>query len=526
MRQPSPLYSLSSMVFYAGLIAITCAALIIRVNVSVKHVFPEGDEGPWLRMAARAFTPQFLESTVVEHDLYSIRQLPHPEDNRSPLFPVLLHCGRMFTRDYFRAAQVVNLLLYALISCCLGIVVMRRFGAYVALAAMIFVGVSPIFIINTSHIYNDVTMAMGFCILLMVGHVVPLSPLRATLGGSAIGALFLIKTSSIFLIPPVMFWFIYHGNRKQYCNCIFFITAFTLCAFPWMLRNYREFGSPFYQFTGYILFTDSLKEVFGVNVSPMSAASYITSHGVLFTLVIRPLIGLWNLVLQLLTHDHYLTAVLFPFAILGLWNVRGKQKILLTVVLFSIPYVGLMAYTAYGFWVDRYIMYLNIFIFISAANGMQLLTRKVHSPVLRYGAIVLVTVLPLISVAYPVEYYLSPRGSEAAQDKSARDIIVKIVPLVPDSVTVLSSFLSGYSFLHTMRVLNVLEFAIPENLDVLINAYEVRYAVLEKGDSSTMELITRWAGKREVRCLVKNDRYAFYALPPLHVLKADTATTW
>lgn len=73
----------------AALACLLAGGLAVRVSLSAKLRVPSGDEGPWLRLTRSAWTAEFMHSRVVEHDLYGAREIPHPEDNRSPLFPLL-----------------------------------------------------------------------------------------------------------------------------------------------------------------------------------------------------------------------------------------------------------------------------------------------------------------------------------------------------------------------------------------------------------------------------------------------------
>ncbi|MBN1576344.1 MAG: glycosyltransferase family 39 protein [Chitinispirillaceae bacterium] len=500
-------------VFLPVMMVICCCSLFIRGNVAFKHAFPEGDEGPWLRMAARAFTGQFLESNVVEHDLYPRRSLPHPEDNRSPLFPIIIRMGGVFTHDLFRAAQVMNSILFGLLSLLYGILVKKRFGASAALISMVFVGVSPIFIINSAHIYNDVTMAFGFFIVLLTAEHAPESRLRASIIGCAVGALFLMKTSAIFLLAPLAFSFFHRGgNRERFIRFLFFLAPFCLLALPWMIRNIVHFGTPLYQFTGFVLFTDSMKEVFGVALPRPDLGAYITSHGLLFTFVLRPLLGLKSLLLQLLTHDHHLTPALFPFIALGIWRLRHTHRFWCNVLVFSVPYMGLMAYTAYGFWVDRYVMVYYLVLYLCAGEGIAFCAQRFRRPAFRYGIPLALTALPLLTVAYPLEHYCSPRGSERALDRTAREVIAETGSIVPDSAAVVSSFLGGYAFLHDQRVVNVLEFETPEKFGILADVYTIRFALLDSCDRPTLDLIHAWAGSGHVRCIKRREPFALYEI--------------
>ena len=106
----------ANQVRFLFLVLIIAFGIVIRANVAGKHRVPQGDEGPWLRLAVRVPAINFMTSQIIEHDLYRIRTLPHPEDNRSPLFPVLIAVFHLFFRNVLSAAQVLNILAYLVLT--------------------------------------------------------------------------------------------------------------------------------------------------------------------------------------------------------------------------------------------------------------------------------------------------------------------------------------------------------------------------------------------------------------------------
>jgi hypothetical protein len=241
-------------------------------------------------------------------------------------------------------------------------------------------------------------------------------------------------------------------------------------------------------------------------------ASYVAAHGALFTFVVRPLVGFKNLLLQLLTHDHRLTLYLLPFVIFGVYRLRREKAFWVSLLVFSVPYLGLMSHVAYGFWVDRYLLVYYLLIYLAAANGIVAAAGLVKNVHLRNGLLVLLTAIPLSAAAHPIEYYLSGRGSERPIDASARSIIREIEPLVPDTTAVLSPFLGLYAFLHDMRVVNTIEIGSAEDLRTLVDAYSIRFALLDTKDSTTLNLLFVLVGRERVRCLRRNDAFSFYEI--------------
>jgi len=499
------------LLLYACVIA---CALWVRAGVAWKHSFPEGDEGPWLRMAARAFTADFLVSKVIEHDLYPKRVLPHPEDNRSPLFPLMIKAGTIFTKDYFTAGQLINIILFTLMFIIFAIYIRSRFGDRIALISMIFIGVSPICIVNTSHIYNDVTVAFSFFFFLFCAETIPRSRRNALIAGVFLGLLFLLKTSAVFLLFPITASFFIHGiNKKTGLNVLLFLASFLLLASPWLIRNIVVFGSPMYQFTGLTIFSDSVYEIFGVGNPKPGFSSYLQRHDIIFTIVLRPVIGFKNLLVQIFTHDHHLSLVLLPLAVAGAWSLRRLGRFWLYVFLFSVPYAGLMSYVAYGFWVDRYCIVYYLLIYFCAAAGIEFISGLIKPPIVRFTTVAVLAALPMITVMRPLEFYVSPRGNEKELDRDARAIVAEVRKTVPDTESVLSSLLSGYCFMHDVRTVNTLHFKTPEELGMLIETYRIRYALLDvQKDNSILNLLNAQAGHSGLLKLTATGPFCLYRI--------------
>jgi hypothetical protein len=517
--------------FLVALLTVCLAGAFVQYRTAIKHSFPEGDEGPWLRMAARAGTNNFLKSLVIEHDLYPQRTLPHPEDNRSPLYPLLLHIGNFFSADLFRGAQYVNILLFLICIVTTGYLLKNKIGALETILFCSIVGVSPIFIINTAHIYNDVVIAFSFFAALFGAISTPESRLRAIMSGFLCGLFFLMKLSAIFVIPLFLLPFLPHiKERETQLRLILFLAPCILLTLPWMLRNIHLFGSPFHQFTGYAMWTDSVKEVFGVNLpTAPSMKHYVATHGIFFTFIVRPAIGFQHLIGQLLTHDHYLTPALLVFVPFGIIRLRCHRSFWQNAVLFSLPYLFLMAHVAYGFWVDRYLLLYYLLIYLLAATGLiylsnilaQFISARLlyHAPgqkiprsnLLRFTFLCVFSLLPLSQVVRPLEYYISSRGSETLIDRDARILITALTPIVADNEAVFSTFVSGYSFLHDLRVVNAIEVGCADNFSQLQKSYNIRYAAIDTvRDEELLDSLHSWIVEQQVYPVLKQGNFAVF----------------
>jgi hypothetical protein len=162
--RPSKIRSLltGQAAYCAALTAIVFLGLAVRINVASKHCVPYGDEGAWLRCAVQVGRADFMTSRVIEHDLYPVRKLPHPEDNRSPLYPVLIDATRLAVHDAFRAGESLNLAASLLLILALAVSMRRAFGKAAAIGACGFYAASPFLITLSAEIYPDLLVALGF----------------------------------------------------------------------------------------------------------------------------------------------------------------------------------------------------------------------------------------------------------------------------------------------------------------------------------------------------------------------------
>jgi hypothetical protein len=298
------------------------------------------------------------------------------------------------------------------------------------------------------------------------------------------------------------------------------LSGFILVAGPWMIRNLFIFGSPLHQYTQYVLYCDNIEQSFAVNVPIPSLVSYLHSHGMFFTFLYRPAMGFVNMVREFSVSDHSLSLALLPFALIGLFVTRRHTKgVQFALLVFSVPYLALFSYTAYGFWVSRYLMVYHLMIYTFASAGILFVANIFRNRVLRLIMAFLILCIPLATVMYPLKYYLSGRGSEQVMDRNAREIIRKTITQVPDSAVVLSSFLSQYCFLHDMRVVNALQFGTKENFCSMAKAYHISHALLDSAaDRRLFELIIESVGRNSLKRLQNEGPFSLYSISPEPIL--------
>jgi len=90
-------------------------------------------------------------------------------------------------------------------------------------------------------------------------------------------------------------------------------------------------------------------------------------------------------------------------------------------------------------------------------------------------AMLVVAALPLLCVTYPLEFYLSPRGSSADRDTALRSILPKLDSRLADTSVLYSPTLGQYAFAHRFGVINRLPYRTTRDLCELLGDYKVTH---------------------------------------------------
>lgn len=471
----------SKVINLSAIVIIILFALIVRINVAYKHRIPKGDEGAWLRLAVQVPGPEFMTSRVIEHDHYFERKLPHPEDNRSPLYPILIVLFRIINKDAFVAGQILNLTVLFIFMILLAIWMYNSFGPIASVTSLIFFAVSPFLITFSTQIYPDLLIALCFITILYKSDNIVNSTRGSLIGGISLGLMFLLKTTSLFLVPVFAVAYFQRRHDKDIIKkVILFTVPLFLISLSWLIRNQLAFGSPLFQVAKYTLYMENWSNFFDTDLKIPSLSAYIAEYGFVHVIFIRPILGLFEM-LKLFPHfDHNLSLAILPLCIAGIFGLKDQIKLYKPIIIFSVFFIPFTAYIAYITWVARYIMVYYVLLYCLAGIGIGLITTKIRLAYLRVIVIIAATALPLLTVTYPLEFYLSDRGSERDEDIQIRQMVNTMEKAIPESSVVLSPFLSQYSFMHDFFVVNALNFKTVDNLNKFITIYSIDYILIDK----------------------------------------------
>lgn len=466
----------------AALACLLAGGLAVRVSLSAKLRVPSGDEGPWLRLTRSAWTAEFMHSRVVEHDLYGAREIPHPEDNRSPLFPLLAGLFRVFGCSAPIALKLFNLAVFAALFVAVALGAHRLAGAWAALFAAAYLCASPLFIKFTAQLYPDMFVALLFIAYLStLSHLVK-TPRGCTLAGLLTAAALLTKTTGVFLVPPFVAYLFFERKQGRLVlrGTLYAVMLVGLCL-PWFVRNLLVWGSPLYQVSGHLLYLDSFQDMLQINPPAASWKALIGRHGLMYVLGGRMITGLILFFRQFASFDHGLSLALVPLAVVGGYQIRRERRYWLPFALFSVPYLIFMGYVNVVVWVHRFTMMYYVLVYLLAAIGSAHLIRWGQARAQLAGVIAatLLCAAPLLTCLFPIEFYLSPRGSSAARDRMIRSAIISLHTRIPDSTVLYSPTLSQYSFAHQFYTINRLPYRNAQDFCSLLRDYGAQHAFID-----------------------------------------------
>ncbi|MBN1308338.1 MAG: glycosyltransferase family 39 protein [Chitinispirillaceae bacterium] len=488
-------------------------ALTIRINVAAKHIFPRGDEGQWLRLASRLPAADFFMSNVVDHDLGQPRCVPRVDATRDPLFPVLIYISRLFTHNIFRAGQIATIVGYAFFHLLFVVGLYRFVGFYCALSASTILSCSPFLITLSATVYPDLIFAAAVVVFLWHSDRFIRTRIAALIAGLMCGAVFLLKASGLFLLPVfLLICLVNPDNPDRWIKCICFVAAFCILAVPWMIRNALITGTPFiYSSLSQLLFK-SYGEGSMIGAKLPGAAEYLRSLSV-GSMALRFCKGVVNVLKDFGYFDHNLSLASLPFAVAGVWHVRGRKEKLMPVLLFSAFYFPVICFAAYIQWVGRFLVMYYIWIYALCGIGAYRIGLFVHNRYLQPVVTLLCTAAVLLTVVYPIEFYSSVRGDDWDKDLCARQMVAIVAETVPPSEAVLSSWLFHYAFMHRVNTISVLPYNDPRDFHRFLKDYNTRFAVLDTTyDSALLSQLAALPFMREMEEISRRGEFVFYRI--------------
>jgi 4-amino-4-deoxy-L-arabinose transferase-like glycosyltransferase len=395
---------------YLFLSLILLGAFFLRFSTLINHSLPAGDEGAFLSIAVNIHEGNGFKNNVLCHYYNRNESLPYPEDNRHPLYPMLIAGLLPLIDNPFLAAQWISFIGNLL---CIGLIfsIGRKVHSPLAgLLAACMMAVSWPQIKYAVNVYAESLFELIVLCIIYVLCLIKEDRERRWLYlciGALIGAAYLCRQNGIFLFVAVIGYAFFTDKRA-----IAWLSAgFFSVALWWMIRNYIVFGNPFYNHFNYFLWIDHYKELwYTIAAQPPSLNAYIQTHS-LFDVIRRCIKGFWCFCLELWSFEGIsfpYNKVLVPFFLFFLWSYKKFRKPFwdITGIYFILTFMAVI-------WICRYLLFYYPLYFLAAAIGMVEMHKVVFTKWNFRWTWLLVILVVLFSHYYPLKFLISARNGDA-----------------------------------------------------------------------------------------------------------------
>jgi 4-amino-4-deoxy-L-arabinose transferase-like glycosyltransferase len=340
--------------------------------------------------------------------------LPTPETFKEPGYPYFIAALKPIVRDSFRAGQIISLLAGILLPL-LTYAVMRAMEVdrETAIGAGVFTAASPILIQQSVLLMSDslfaATLMLAFWMALLTpgrgrnvrGH------LTAFLSGMAFGLAFLVRAQTIFALPSMVWALISRRRRREaIIGVALAALAAVLVYSPYLVRNLRSFGKPFYSDVAAALpHLDSVSSMHSLEHPPSSLA-WAKEHP--REILVHSLGGLWILAVHILPGFLLGQRIwLLPLAVGLILAIRDFRRWGFVLVYGIIMLVTIMPVS----WLSRYFTSLVPFIAGLTALGLVRMASYLGRFGPRLRRTVLVSVLIACAVLLMLQMDRTRRGA-------------------------------------------------------------------------------------------------------------------
>jgi Dolichyl-phosphate-mannose-protein mannosyltransferase len=131
----------------------------------------------------------------------------------------------------------------------------RRFNADVALGAMAVLAVLPVHAIYAGFVLREslvaLTAILAIWTLTEIWHAKSAGGAWAALAGLCAGLAILARNTALALVAAAGLNALFRLGRRRTGPLLLWIAATVVVILPWALATFREYGAPFYSYTGY-----------------------------------------------------------------------------------------------------------------------------------------------------------------------------------------------------------------------------------------------------------------------------------
>ncbi len=254
----------------ALLVALAVAMLVVQtLRTSAGRLYPRYDEVSYLALGRAMAHEGGLRAQV---GCYLAARCK--EDNRPPLYQLLLAPFVDDTPGAFARAKLVELVMALLLVATVGLMVRRAFSPGVAAGSVVLLCLMPVMPDYGARLMHDLLFcALTFAAVFAIADGQERGAAHWFVAGGIIGLAFLTKGSGHLLwLPLLMTALVHHGGRLWRRPVVYAAAAgFFATAFFLLIRNAKLWSNPFYNVNSAEVWLDSWREALVMRLQPERA---------------------------------------------------------------------------------------------------------------------------------------------------------------------------------------------------------------------------------------------------------------
>lgn len=209
------------------------------------------------------------------------------EDGRPPLYQLLLAPAASDAPRFYADAKLIHGLTVLLLLGVVFFALRRSFSVAVAAGSVIALASMPVVADYGARLLHDMLFAaLTFAVVFAIARGQRKGVAYWLGGGALIGLAFLTKGSGHLLLGPLLITSLYHHRRALWRRPIVYAAAcgFVAVAFFLLVRNYKLWGSPFYNSNGRQVWIDQWRDFWALQASPewskVGLGWYLSRHSI------------------------------------------------------------------------------------------------------------------------------------------------------------------------------------------------------------------------------------------------------
>jgi len=367
------------------LIIIFIIALLARLELIDHHKLPFGDnDGTNLEVAKNLIEGKGFTS---KRKWLYFKNFPesifHPIYNRQPLLPVILASCFKITGVSFQVGKSV-ILIFGLLALFLSYKLSRLwFSRDVALLSTFIIAINPTQIWFSSSIDDQILFQLLLFVILHFYYKHDLSQTDTRnadfyILGLWVGLSYLSRNNGLLVMAALGLDMIWRYRKPKFWRKLFLAgiivwLGFLTSAGWWVVRNYAEFGSPFFTRNTMFLYNeDMFRTVWEVRDEPPSPAEFFKTHTTI-DIIKRQVKGFYRVIEpflmgnifhnELFSQGNMIGFVLFALALLPAFRNFSRHRFLIIITV-----LHLLSFSAHQH-VFRYLMPFYVLVYILGTAG-------------------------------------------------------------------------------------------------------------------------------------------------------------